>query len=41
MRIGYNTAARLIERMEEDGYVSAADHVGRRRILVGQQEEDA
>ncbi len=35
MRIGYNTAARLIERMEEDGYVSAADHVGRRQILVG------
>jgi len=41
MRIGYNTAARLIERMEEDGYVSAADHVGRRRVLVGQEEEDA
>jgi S-DNA-T family DNA segregation ATPase FtsK/SpoIIIE len=35
MRIGYNTAARLIERMEEDGYVSSADHVGRRQILVG------
>ena len=35
MRIGYNTAARLIERMEEDGYVSAADHVGRRNVLVG------
>ncbi len=35
MRIGYNTAARLIERMEEDGYVSAADHVGRRNVLMG------
>ncbi len=40
MRIGYNTAARLIERMEEDGYVSAADHVGRRQILVGREETD-
>ncbi len=39
MRIGYNTAARLIERMEEDGYVSASDHVGRRRILVGNEDE--
>jgi S-DNA-T family DNA segregation ATPase FtsK/SpoIIIE len=38
MRIGYNTAARLIERMEEDGYVSAADHVGRRQILVGRDD---
>ncbi|MFP4359435.1 MAG: DNA translocase FtsK, partial [Alphaproteobacteria bacterium] len=41
MRIGYNTAARLIERMEEDGYVSAADHVGRRQILVGRENEEA
>jgi S-DNA-T family DNA segregation ATPase FtsK/SpoIIIE len=41
MRIGYNTAARLIERMEEDGYVSAADHVGRRQILVGRESEEA
>ncbi|MFW5834706.1 MAG: DNA translocase FtsK, partial [Pseudomonadota bacterium] len=40
MRIGYNTAARLIERMEEDGYVSAADHVGRRQILIGREEAD-
>ncbi|TVQ33835.1 MAG: DNA translocase FtsK [Geminicoccaceae bacterium] len=40
MRIGYNTAARLIERMEEDGYVSAADHVGRRQVLVGREETD-
>ena len=30
--IGYNTAAKLIERMEEDGIVGPANHVGRREI---------
>ncbi|MFC3714488.1 DNA translocase FtsK 4TM domain-containing protein [Sphingoaurantiacus capsulatus] len=34
LRIGYNGAARLIERMEKDGYVGQADHVGRREVLV-------
>jgi len=33
MRIGYNSAARLIERMEEDGLVGAPNHVGRREVL--------
>ncbi len=35
LQIGYNRAARLIERMEEEGLISASDHVGRRQILVG------
>ncbi|HEX3209099.1 MAG TPA: DNA translocase FtsK [Geminicoccaceae bacterium] len=35
MRIGYNSAARLIERMESEGYVSHPDHVGRRQVLIG------
>ncbi len=34
MRIGYNSAARLIERMEREGLVSAPDHVGRREVLM-------
>jgi len=34
LRVGYNNAARLIERMEKDGFVSAPDHVGRREVLL-------
>jgi S-DNA-T family DNA segregation ATPase FtsK/SpoIIIE len=34
MRIGYNSAARLIERMEKEGLVSKPDHVGRREVLM-------
>jgi DNA segregation ATPase FtsK/SpoIIIE, S-DNA-T family len=34
LRVGYNSAARLIERMESDGLVSRPDHVGRRDVLM-------
>jgi S-DNA-T family DNA segregation ATPase FtsK/SpoIIIE len=34
LRIGYNSAARLIERMENEGYVGAPNHVGRREVLM-------
>ncbi|MDP9423030.1 MAG: DNA translocase FtsK 4TM domain-containing protein [Pseudomonadota bacterium] len=34
LRVGYNSAARLIERMEKDGLVGQPDHVGRREVLV-------
>lgn len=33
LRIGYNRAATLIDRMEQEGIISAADHVGRREVL--------
>ncbi|WP_260483005.1 DNA translocase FtsK [Sphingomicrobium flavum] len=36
MRVGYNTAARLIEMMEKQGLVSEPDHVGRREVLIDQ-----
>ena len=34
LRVGYNSAARLIERMEKDGLVGTPDHVGRRELLI-------
>ena len=33
LRIGYNSAARLIDRMEEDGFISGPNHIGRREVL--------
>ena len=33
LRIGYNRAASLIDRMEAEGIVGPADHVGRREVL--------
>jgi len=33
LQIGYNRAARLIERMEREGVVSPANHVGKREVL--------
>jgi len=41
LQIGYNRAAKLIEQMEKDGVVSAANHVGKRDVLVrGGRDED-
>jgi DNA segregation ATPase FtsK/SpoIIIE, S-DNA-T family len=39
LRIGYNSAARLIDRMEEDGFVSSPNHIGRREVLRDQNGE--
>lgn len=33
LRIGYNRAALLIERMEDEGIISAPDHTGKRTIV--------
>ena len=35
LQIGYNRAARIIERMESEGVISAANHVGKREVLAG------
>jgi S-DNA-T family DNA segregation ATPase FtsK/SpoIIIE len=34
LQIGYNRAARIIECMEAEGVISAADHVGKREVLA-------
>ncbi|MEO1643084.1 MAG: DNA translocase FtsK 4TM domain-containing protein [Pseudomonadota bacterium] len=33
LKVGYNKAATLIERLEEDGIISAPNHAGKRNIL--------
>lgn len=33
-QIGYNRAARLVDQMEKEGIISAANHVGKRNILI-------
>ncbi len=37
--IGYNRAASLIERMEKEGVISAANHAGKREILVPTEDD--
>ena len=34
LKIGYNRAATIIEEMESNGIISAANHVGKREVLV-------
>ncbi len=37
LSIGYNRAATIIERMEQEGVISSANHAGKREILVGDE----
>ncbi|UFZ02209.1 DNA translocase FtsK [Bradyrhizobium ontarionense] len=38
LQIGYNKAASLMERMEQEGIVGQANHAGKREILVPEEE---
>ncbi len=38
LQIGYNKAASLMERMEDEGIVGQANHAGKREILVPEEE---
>jgi S-DNA-T family DNA segregation ATPase FtsK/SpoIIIE len=40
LQIGYNRAARIIEQMEAEGVISAANRVGKREVLVQRPNEE-
>ena len=40
LQIGYNRAASLMERMEQEGIVGQANHAGKREILVEGGDEE-
>ncbi len=39
LQIGYNRAASIMERMEDEGIVGQPNHAGKREILVGGENE--
>ena len=39
LQIGYNRAASIMERMENEGIVGPANHAGKREILVETQDD--
>ncbi|GGE42981.1 DNA translocase FtsK [Marinicauda pacifica] len=39
LQIGYNRAASLIERMEDEGMIGPADHAGKREIFLPERED--
>jgi S-DNA-T family DNA segregation ATPase FtsK/SpoIIIE len=38
LSVGYNRAASLVERMEQEGIVGPANHVGKRAIIAGERD---
>ena len=34
LKVGYNKAAGLIDRLEEEGVISAPNHAGKREVLT-------
>ena len=40
LKIGYNRAATIIEEMESSGIISAANHVGKRDVLITGNENE-
>ena len=40
LQIGYNRAATIMERMEEEGIVGQANHAGKREILIPENPAD-
>lgn len=40
LQIGYNRAANIIDKMEREGVVSSANHVGKREVLVEDHSEN-
>ena len=40
LKIGYNRAATIIEEMESNGIISAANHVGKREVLMSEDGVD-
>ncbi len=40
LQIGYNRAATIMERMEQEGVIGQPNHAGKREILVGEDGQD-
>jgi S-DNA-T family DNA segregation ATPase FtsK/SpoIIIE len=41
LQIGYNRAASIIERMEQEGVVGQPNHAGKREILIGGEDNES
>ncbi|MEM1114810.1 MAG: DNA translocase FtsK, partial [Pseudomonadota bacterium] len=39
LKVGYNKAATLVERLEEEGVISAPNHAGKREVIARRDPE--